>query len=70
MLGPCVVFSPFRIAITSLGKERAGLCAFRAFVLFCSCWFVSLSSYSLCQRFAAICDCGLFGVFVLPLSLT
>ena len=29
-----VFFSPFSIAITSLGKERSGLCAFRAFVCF------------------------------------
>ena len=28
------VFSPFSTAITSLGEERAGLCAFRAFVCF------------------------------------
>ena len=37
---PCVIlflcfFSPFSIAITSLGKERANLSAFRTFV-----WFV------------------------------
>ena len=36
---PCVilflcVFSPFSIAITSLGEERANLSAFRTFVLF------------------------------------
>ena len=30
-----VVFSPFSIAITSLGEERANLSAFRTFV-----WFV------------------------------
>ena len=29
-----VVSSPFSIAITSPGEERAGLCAFRAFVCF------------------------------------
>ena len=29
-----VFFSPFGIAITSLGEERAGLGAFRAFVRF------------------------------------
>ena len=29
-----VFFGPFSIAITSLGEERAGLCAFRAFVRF------------------------------------
>ena len=36
---PCVIlfscfFSPFRIAITSLGEERANLGAFRTFVRF------------------------------------
>ena len=30
---PCI-FSPLSIAITSLGGERADLCAFRAFVCF------------------------------------
>ena len=37
-----VFFSPFSIAITSLGKERANLSAFRAFVQFVLvwiCWF-------------------------------
>ena len=29
-----VFFSPFSIAITSLGGERANLCAFRTFVRF------------------------------------
>ena len=29
-----VFFSPFSIMITSLGEERAGLCASRAFVYF------------------------------------
>ena len=35
-LFPCVLvfFSPFSIAITSLGEERANLCAFRTFVRF------------------------------------
>ena len=30
----CVFFSPFSIAITSLGEERANLSAFRTFVRF------------------------------------
>ena len=37
-----VCFSPFSIAITSLGEERANLCAFRTFVRFVLvwiCWF-------------------------------
>ena len=37
---PCVIlflcfFSPFSIAITSFGEERANLSAFRTFVWFC-----------------------------------
>ena len=32
-------FSPFSIAITSLGKERANLSAFRTFVQFALVWF-------------------------------
>ena len=34
-----VFFSPFNIAITSLGEERANLGAFRAFVRFALVWF-------------------------------
>ena len=34
-----VFFSPFSIAITSLGKERANLSAFRTFVRFVLVWF-------------------------------
>ena len=60
------VFSPFSIAITSLGKERANLSAFRTFVLFELAWFCrfgvweglrfvivvlpGLSSYLFCLR--------------------
>ena len=33
-----VLFSPFSIAITSLGEERANLCAFRTFVRFVLDW--------------------------------
>ena len=40
---PCVIlflcFSPFSIAITSLGEERASLGAFRMFVPFVLVWF-------------------------------
>ena len=32
-------FSPFSIAITSLGEEKANLSAFRTFVLFALVWF-------------------------------
>ena len=34
-----VFFSPFRIAITSLGEERASLSAFRTFFRFALVWF-------------------------------
>ena len=34
-----VFFSPFSIAITSLGVKRANLCAFRIFVRFILVWF-------------------------------
>ena len=34
-----VFFSPFNIAITSLGEERANLNAFRTFVRFVLVWF-------------------------------
>ena len=34
-----VFFSPFSIAITSLGEERANLSAFRSFVRFALVWF-------------------------------
>ena len=38
---PCVIlfFSPFSIAITSLGEERANLNVFRTFVCFALVWF-------------------------------
>ena len=36
----CVFFSPFSIAITSLGEERASLSAFRTFVRFVLVGFV------------------------------
>ena len=34
-----VFFSPFSIAITSLGEERANFSAFRTFVRFALVWF-------------------------------
>ena len=39
-----VVFSPFSIAITSLGEERANLNAFRVFVRFLLVWICLLVS--------------------------
>ena len=38
-----VFFSPFSIAITSLGKERANLNVFRTFVHFALVWFYLFS---------------------------
>ena len=35
----CSVFSPFSIAIISLGEERANLSDFRTFVRFVLVWF-------------------------------
>ena len=48
-----VFFSPFSIAITSLGEERANLSAFRTFVR-----FVLVCASSWCLGRAAVCDCG------------
>ena len=39
MLFCSCVFSPFSIAVTSLGEERANLSAFRTFVRFVLVWF-------------------------------
>ena len=55
------VFSRFSIAITSLGEERANLCAFRTFVL-----DLSISYSSWCLGRAAVCDCGTPWTFLLP----
>ena len=44
-----VLFSPFSIAITSLGEERANLSA---------CLDLSVSSSSWCLGRAAVCECG------------
>ena len=46
-------FSPFCIAITSLGEERANLGAFRAFVRFVFVWFCRFLFL-----LAAVCDSG------------
>ena len=52
-----MLFSPFGIAITSLGEERANLSAFRTFVRFVLVWFVCSSS-SWCLGRSAVCNCG------------
>ena len=52
-----VYFSPFSIAITSLGEERANLSA---------CLDLSVSSSSWGLGRAAVCDCGTSWTFLLP----
>ena len=61
-----VFFSPFSIAITSLGEERANLSAFRTFVGFFACLDLSVSSSSWCLERAAVCDCATPWTFLLP----
>ena len=60
-----VFFSPFSIAITSLGEERANLSAFRVCSI-CACLDLSVSSSSWGLGRAAVCDCGTPWTFLLP----
>ena len=67
---PCVslflcFFSPFSIAITSLGDERANLSASNVCSI-CACSDLSVSSSSWCLGRAAVCDCGTPCTFLLP----
>ena len=60
-----VFFSPFSIAITSLGEERANLSAFRTFVRFVLVW---ICRFPLCGvweglRFMIVALPGLFSYF-------
>ena len=57
------VFSPFSIAITSLGEERANLSTFRTFVRFALVWFCL---FPLLLGRAAASDCGIPWTFLLP----
>ena len=52
-----VFFSPFSIAVTSLGEERANLSAFHVCSI-CACLVLSVSSSSWCLGKAAACDSG------------
>ena len=68
---PCAIlflcfFSPFSIAITSLGEERANLSAFRMWSI-CACLDLSALPSSWCLGRAAICDCGTPWTFSLTL---
>ena len=62
-----VFFSPFNIAITSLGEEVASLDAFRTLGRFAACLVLSVSSSFWCLGRAAVCDCGIHWTFLLPL---
>ena len=63
-------FSPFSIAITSLGEERANLSAFSTFIRFVRfCLDLSVSSSSWGLGRAAVCDCGTPWTFLLPFFL-
>ena len=58
-----VFFSPFSIAITSLGEEIANLSAFRAFVRFVLVWFCRFSlplGFWVGLRFVIVALSGLF----------
>ena len=61
-----VFFSPFSIAITSLGEERANLSAFRYVCSICACLDLSVFSSSWGLGRAAVCDCGNPWTFLLP----
>ena len=60
-----VFFSPFSIAITSLGKERANLSAFRTIVRFVLVWFYRFPPLGVWEglRFVIVALPGLFSYF-------
>ena len=58
-----VFFSPFSIAITSLGECFSYVCSI------CACLVLSVSSSSWCLTWAAVCDCGTPWTFLLPFFL-
>ena len=60
-----VFFSPFSIAITSLGEERANLSVFSYVCSICACLGLSVSSSSWCMGRAAVCYCGTPSTFLL-----
>ena len=59
-----VFFSPFTIAITTLGEERANLSAFSYICSICACLVLSVSSSSWCLRRVAAGDCGTLWTFL------
>ena len=58
------IFSPFSIAITSLGEERANLCAFRTFVRFELVWFCLPLGVWEGLRCVIVAHPGLFSYFL------
>ena len=64
-----VFFSPFSIAITSLGEERANLSAFRTFVRFVLVWICRITlPFGVWEglRFVIVALPGLFSHLFLP----
>ena len=70
-----VFFSPFSIAITSLGEERASIGGFRTFVRLAIVWFCLFplplgagggGGGAGGRGGAAVCDCGTPWTFLLP----
>ena len=60
-------FSPFSIAITSIGEKRANLSAFRTFVRFVLVWICRFPlPLGVCLRRAAVGDCGTPWTYLLP----
>ena len=57
-----MIFSPFSIAVTSLGEERANLSAFRTFVRFVLVWICRFGVWE-GLRFVIVALPGLFSYF-------
>ena len=61
-----VFFSPFSIAITSLGEEGANLSAFRTFDRFVLVWICQIPLSPDVREGLWFCDCGTPWTFLLP----
>ena len=61
-----VFFSPFSIAITSLGEVIANLSVFRTFDRFVLVWICRFPLPLGVWERAAVCDCGTPWTFLLP----
>ena len=62
-----VFLSPFSIAITLLGEERANFSAFSYVCSICACLDLSVSASSWCLGRDEVCDCSTPWTFLLPL---